>query len=211
MSYKFPGSDPIRLFSSCRKRQTIRVDGFVRAGEREDIMARKISVLLICSLLLLLAGCGGSSKNGSPKDKPWDLFTEEEAEEILGFEVEPEIQKIDPAGQRFVYYGAVQEDEKRFIQLSVVRSEDMEESLKEQGYSAKKMFEEAQNALSDNPQLVEGFGDEAFWISDSTDALHVLVGEVYLPPLVQTTAILPKPKSQKMRRESPQPPVANAS
>lgn len=142
-------------------------------------MVKKISVLLICSLLLFLAGCGGSSKNGNAEDRPWDLFTQEEAEKVLGFEVEPEIQKIDSTGQRFVYYGAVQEDEKRFIQLSVVRSEDIEESLKEKGYSAKKMFEEAKNALSEDPQPVKGLGDEAFWISDNTDALHVLVGEVY--------------------------------
>lgn len=138
-------------------------------------MFKKISLLLICCLLLLQVGCGGSKKSGEADGKPWHLFTEDEAEELLGFEVEPEIDKIDSAGQRLVFYGPKEEKETDFIQISVVRSEDMEDSLKEQGYNAKQLFEDAKNNADEPPKPVEGIGDAAFW---SGGALNILAGEV---------------------------------
>lgn len=141
-------------------------------------MYRKYLILIACCLLLL-AGCGGSEKSGEAKDKPWDLFTQKEAETVLGFEVKPEIQKIDAAGQRIVYYGSVSEKEKDFIQVSIVRDEKIDSSLKQKGYSVKQLFEDAKSTLPDISS-VEGFGDEAFWSSGSTDSLHILTGSVYI-------------------------------
>ena len=140
-------------------------------------MARKVLLLFICCLLLLPAGCNAPVKVGDAGDKPWDLFTQEEAEAILGFEVEPEIQKIDSMGQKIVFYGPVSDKETSFIQVSIVRNEEMEDSLKEQGYSVKQFFEETKKALPESPQTVKGFGDEAFWTSG---ALHILAGDVFV-------------------------------
>ena len=140
-------------------------------------MSKKIVLLVISCLLLLQVGCGGGPSGATGKDDPWDLFTQKEAEAVLGFKVEPELQKIEAAGQKIVYYGAVSKDKTDFIQVSVVRNEEMGDSLKEQGYTAKQLFEETKKNFSDSSQAVKGFGDEAFW---TNGGLHILSDTVYI-------------------------------
>lgn len=139
-------------------------------------MTKKLLMLLLCSVIFL-AGCGGGTvQSGNGGDDPWDLFTQEEAEKVLGFEVEPELQKMEHAGQKLVLYAPLDEKETDFIQVSIVRDKDMDESFKESGNSAKKLFEDTKKDLADN-QAVDGLGQEAFWVSG---ALHILTEGAYV-------------------------------
>lgn len=142
-------------------------------------MLKKLLLVLICGLMLFQAGCGGTKNkvSGEGLYKPWDLLTEEEAETLLGFDVESEIQKIDPLGQRIVFYGAVPEEEKDFIQICVVRNEDIEDSLKEQGQSVEKFFEEVKKESKETSRPVKDLGDQAFW---NMGALHILSDNFYI-------------------------------
>jgi hypothetical protein len=148
----------------------------------EDNMTKKLLMLLLCSVVLL-SGCGGSGTVHKGGDDPWDLFTQKEAEKVLGFKVEPQIQKIEDAGQKLVLYAAVDEKETEFIQVSVVRDENMGDSLKESGYNCKKLFEDTKKDLAGN-KAVEGLGQEAFW---SAGGLHIMSEGVYVTVSTGTT------------------------
>lgn len=144
-------------------------------------MKKKLLVLLMSVLLVVQVGCGGVSIGGNGNSgvvghDPWKLFTEEEAEKVLGFDVEQDLQKMDESGQKLVYYGATSEDEKDFIQVSVARDEDMSDNLKQSGFNVGKLFEQVKQDFPDK-QDVEGFGKEAFW---ANGALHILEEGVYV-------------------------------
>jgi hypothetical protein len=150
--------------------------------KKEDIMGKKLCLLAIFCLLLLQVGCGGESRPND--DKPWHLFTVEEAEEVLGFDAEEEIAKIDDKlDQRIVLYKSASGDEEEFIQVSVTKdktessnSQDTESTGK-QNITTKEFFETVKSTFSDTLKPVEEFGDEAFW---NAGALHILTGKYYV-------------------------------
>jgi len=159
--------------------------GGQKPKEGEDIVTKKLLMLLLCSVILL-AGCGGGTvKTGDGGDKPWQLFTEEEAEKVLGFDVEQEVSMIDSKlDQRMVYYGSASGDESDFIQVSVAKNKEADKDSEKEGsnenepvYTVEQLFEDAKTGLADSVQPVEGFGDEAFWY---VGALHILKDGYYV-------------------------------
>ncbi len=146
-------------------------------------MKKIVLMLLMLVLLVVPVGCGigingngGNGNNGDVANEPWELYTEEEAESLLGFDVEPDLQKLEDAGQKLVYYGDASGEKEDFVQVAVTRDEDMSDSLKESGNNVAKLFEQIKQDFPDN-EGVESLGKEAFW---ANNALHILEDGVYV-------------------------------
>ena len=144
-------------------------------------MTKRLLMLLLCCFVLL-AGCGGGNDTYNGGDKPWKLFSKEEAEKVLGFEVEEDISKIEgKLDQKIVFYQSASDDKSDFIQVSVVKNkeeaDDAKEESEDQEYKVDQLFEVTKTTFEESMQSLEGFGDEAFW---NEGALHILKGEYYV-------------------------------
>lgn len=153
---------------------------------------KQILALLLFCMILLAAGCGGSSKTASQGDSgaakdtgtvkglvdPLTLLTKAEAETFLGEPVkEPDNKDTkNPLGQRICFYEPVSDKVLTFIQISLVQNEGMAKTLKDQKYDVKQLYTETKKGLSDVKD-VAGIGDEAFW---GTNGLHILKGNFYI-------------------------------
>jgi len=146
---------------------------------------------MLCWILLAASGCGKTSSPVASRDKgpaaekpvkkiinPCSLITKEEAEAALGEPVkEPEYEDTkNPLGQKLCHYNPNSESSQKFIQISLVQNEGMSKALREQEYSAAKLFQETKENLVETHQPVPGIGEDAFW---GTPGLHVLTGNVY--------------------------------
>ena len=70
----------------------------------------------------------------------------------------------------------------RFVQISLVATQNMNDSLRESGYSAAKLFEDSKKLLG-KPKAISGLGEQAFWGGSGLKAgagLHVLGEDAYL-------------------------------
>lgn len=144
-------------------------------------------MLVVC--LLLLAGCGGGSEQaGEPEGdageaesaavgeavNPWDLYTQAEAEAALGEKCNADLKDTqNPMGQKIAFYDTASEDDFRFIQVGIVQ----DEGIKAEGVSARQIYDDTKNALTDGAQPIEGIGEDAFW---GTNGLHIFVGSSYI-------------------------------
>jgi hypothetical protein len=155
------------------------------------VQSKQILAGFLLCLLLVIAGCGSSGKDGVPQGDsgaakatakgqidPVTLLTKAEAEAFLGEPVkEPERKDTNnPLGQRICFYSPVSEQELKFIQLSVVQNEGMAKTLQDSKYDVKQLYTETKKNFTDI-SAVPGIGDEAFW---GTNGLHILKGNVYL-------------------------------
>lgn len=151
-------------------------------------MSPKIHFAALALLLALAAGCSGESDKPAPAAAaavdPCGLVTLAEAEAALGQAVlPPETRKTNnPLGQVICFYAATAEDKVRFVQLSLVRDQGMAPQMRQQGYSAARLFQDTK-ALLENPQEVPGLGQAAFFGGSGLKAgagLHVLQRDAYL-------------------------------
>lgn len=144
----------------------------------------------LCTLLLslaLAAGCGSDQDKPAPAAAmadPCALVTTAEVEAALGLAVQPPETKQthNPLGQTICFYAAAGEDKVRFVQVSLVRTQGMTPQMREQGYSAARLFEDTK-ALLQSPQEVPGLGQAAFFGGSGLKAgagLHVLRQDAYL-------------------------------
>jgi hypothetical protein len=161
---------------------------------------KQILALLMFCMILLAAGCGGSSKtatqgeSGAAKDTgtvkglvdPQTLLTKAEAETLLGQPVkEPELKDTkNPMGQKLVFFSAVSDKALTFIQISLVQNEGMSKTLRDQKYDVKQLYTDTKKGLNDTKD-VAGIGDEAFW---GTNGLHILKGSFYINISVGNTS-----------------------
>jgi hypothetical protein len=158
-----------------------------------------LALLMLC---LLVAGCGGPGKEGTPqgdngaaKDTeiarglvdPLTLLTKAEAEAILGEPLrEPQLKDTkNPLGQKNAWYEPVPDATGRFIQISVIQNEGMTEKVRQGGRSAPEVYQETKKLLAD-VKPAPGIGDDAFF---GTPGLHILKGNVYLNIIVSTGKI----------------------
>lgn len=139
-------------------------------------------------LLACLAGCGSSedpAKAPAPQADPCALVSQAEAAQALAQEVQPGQPRdtANPLGQRICFYsGTGSEPPLRFVQVSLVTSRGMQPGLREQGYSAGRLYADSK-ALLENPEEIAGLGQAAFFGGGGLKAgagLHVLKGESYL-------------------------------
>ena len=146
--------------------------------------------MLLTTLALLLtlgAGCSGEAEKSAPAAAeldPCSLVTLAEAEAALGQAVQPpETRKTNnPLGQAICFYATAGEHKLRFVQLSLVRTQGMTAQMRQQGYTAARLFQDTK-ALVENPQEVAGLGQAAFFGGSGLKAgagLHVLQGDAYL-------------------------------
>jgi hypothetical protein len=112
------------------------------------------------------------------------LLTREEVESLVGEPVKGPEQKDtkNPLGQKMCLYTTISSS--RLIQLSVIRTADMEAGIRKQGQSAAKVYRSTKEML-DPLEQVPGVGDDACW---GTPGLHILKGEMYILVTVGNTS-----------------------
>lgn len=154
---------------------------------------KRVSIICLCFVFLFVTGCSKASSTGAPESSgknqesketsgividPSTLLTREEAETLLGVPVkDPELKDTKNAlGQKLCMFSPKSGSERKFIQLSLVQNEGLGKALKNQGYSAAKLYKETTEKLA-NARPVSGIGDEASW---GINGLHILKGNVYL-------------------------------
>lgn len=154
------------------------------------MMLRRSVALILFMVLLLAAGCGKADKGGDEQGNnaaqnksasevtdARSLLTKAEAEALLGEPVkEPDYQVKEPMGQQLLFFSAKSDAALKFIQVSVVQNEGMNDSLRSSGYNVTKLYQETKKMFKDN-QSVTGIGDEAFW---ATNGLHILKSNYYV-------------------------------
>lgn len=143
----------------------------------------------ICAILLVcLGGCGSSDQPPqatAPAPEPCALVSQAESAQALGQAVQAGQQRdtANPLGQKICFYsGAGPELPVRFVQISLVTDGGMKPALRQEGYTASRLFNDSK-ALVDAPQEVAGLGQAAFYGGGGLKAgagLHVLKGGAYL-------------------------------
>lgn len=151
--------------------------------------AFKWVLLLLAALLIAsLAACGDDEEEtASPAGgvlNPCMLVSSEDAAEALGGPVKEGQLKgaANPLGQSICFYEGQAEGAMRFVQISLVATQGMNDSLRESGYSAAKLFADSKKLLG-KPKAISGLGEQAFWGGNGLKAgagLHVLGKDVYL-------------------------------
>lgn len=143
-------------------------------------MSEKLRAGLV--ILLLIAVWGTAPAFG--QSDPCGLLTREEAETLMGEQVEDPEQKDtkNPMGQKICFYDM--HSSSRFLQISVVRTADMTAQIRKYGQSAAKVYHSTKEMLSPQ-ENVPGIGDDAFW---SIPGLHILKGECYVLVSVGNTS-----------------------
>jgi hypothetical protein len=142
---------------------------------------KKTTVSVIGLLLCLIAW---RTSSASDRSDPCALLTREEAASLAGEPVEiPEAQDSrNPLGQKMCLYHT--ESSTRLIQLSLIRNAEIQEKIRRQGQTAKKIYKTTTELL-DPAERVSGIGDDACW---GTPGLHILKGDVYLLVSVGNTS-----------------------
>ena len=114
--------------------------------------------------------------NGMGGSDPCGLLSGAEAEELLGEPVNaPEPTDTgNPLGQKLCSYSASSSD--RFIQISILRTEEMSKKVRDHGQSAPSVYRTTREML-DPVRAVPGVGDDACW---GVPGLHILKGSAYL-------------------------------
>jgi hypothetical protein len=161
---------------------------FHEPAKTESYMkACKWAVILALGLILAgVASCGDDEdKKASPGGvlNPCLLVSQEEAAEALGVPVKAGQLKgaANPLGQSICIYEGQAEDVIRFVQISLVATQNMNSNLRESGYTAAKLFADSKKLLG-KPKAVSGLGQEAFWGGSGLKAgsgLHVLSKDAY--------------------------------
>ena len=151
----------------------------------------KIKWALMLMAGLLLAGvmaCGDDEEKAASSAggvlNPCLLVSQEEAAAALGGPVKAGQLKgaANPLGQSICFYEGQSEDALRFVQISLVATQNMNDNLRESGYTAAKLFEDSKKLLG-KPKAVSGLGQEAFWGGSGLKAgagLHVLAKDAYI-------------------------------
>lgn len=142
-------------------------------------MNRILGIGLLVLLLMVFQGVVQASEALDP----CGLLTTQEMEALVGEPVsEPEQRDAkNPLGQRMCLYSTVSSS--RLIQISVIRTADMAQGIRDHGQNAVKVYTTTKEML--NPaEDVPGVGDDACW---GTGGLHILKGEVYLLVAVGNT------------------------
>lgn len=145
--------------------------------------------LILLSVLLLagVAACGDDGEKVSSEGgvlNPCMLISQEEAAKALGGPVKTGQLKgaANPLGQSICFYDGQAEASIRFVQISLVATKNMNENLRESGYTAAKLYADTKKLLG-KPKEVSGLGEEAFWGGSGLKAgagLHVLGKDAYL-------------------------------
>lgn len=146
------------------------------------------AMLLVGLLLICVAACGDDDeKASSPAGgvlNPCLLISQDEAAAALGGAVKAGELKgaANPLGQSICFYNGQGENAVRFVQISLVATQNMNSNLRESGYTAAKLFKDSKKLLG-KPKEISGLGDEAFWGGSGLKAgagLHVLGKDAYL-------------------------------
>ena len=158
--------------------------------EGEATMKAPKWAMILCAALLLAgaAACGDDEEPASSPAggvlNPCMLISQEEAANALGGPVKAGELKgaANPLGQSICFYDGQAENSVRFVQISLVATQNMNANLRDSGYNAAKLFKDSKKLLG-QPQKVGGLGDEAFWGGSGLKAgagLHVLGKDAYL-------------------------------
>jgi hypothetical protein len=126
---------------------------------------------IVCLLITIV----WATAQASDTFAPCGLLTKEEAETLIGEPVRNLEQKDtkNPLGQKMCLYHTASS---RLIQISIIRTADMEPGIRKNGQSASKVYRTTKEMLDPVAQ-VQGLGDDACW---GTPGLHILKGEVYV-------------------------------
>jgi hypothetical protein len=162
---------------------------------------RILLIVFVCILSLCSFGCSSddpenndgseiNGANGTEKSQPIDacsLITKAEAEAAIGMAVEePEFSEQPATGQKTCFYDGTEENiGTGFVQLSILRTDEMPDNIVEAGQSAEVIY----YSLKDNDldmKEIEGIGDEAFW---GTGGLYVLKEDVYFTISVGNSSV----------------------
>lgn len=144
-------------------------------------------LLALGFILASVAACGDDEdKKTSPGGvlNPCMLVSQGEASEALGAPVKAGQLKgaANPLGQSICFYEGQAEDAIRFVQISLVATQNMNANMRESGYTAAKLFADSKKLLG-KPKAISGLGQEAFWGGSGLKAgagLHVLSKDAYL-------------------------------
>jgi hypothetical protein len=151
-------------------------------------MVKWPTVLIAGLLLICVAACGDDAEQASSQAggvlNPCMLISQEEAAAALGGAVKAGELKgaANPLGQSICYYEGQGENTVRFVQISLIATQNMNDNLRDSGYTAAKLFEDSRKLLG-KPRKISGLGEEAFWGGSGLKAgagLHVLAKDAYL-------------------------------
>ena len=150
--------------------------------------SHSLSVMLLCIVCVLTLYIGGCSSKptAGPDILPAQQteqtiacpLSKEEIEAAVGEKVKDPISRDAkrPFGQRLYIYRGAADGSNCFVQISVVRSENMTAAAKERGMTAPKLFYDTKEKLNKVTPVAD-IGDDAYW---GTPGLHVLIGDLYL-------------------------------
>jgi len=135
-------------------------------------MHKKIKLLIVVLLLTAFLKTAEAASNFDP----CDLITKEEVQSLAGEQLsDPEHKDTKtPLGQKMCLYNTLSSS--RLIQISVIRTSDIEPKVKENGQSAGSIYKTTKKMLNPSEQ-VAGVGDDAFW---AIPGLHILKGDIYI-------------------------------
>jgi len=131
---------------------------------------------IVLSLTFSISICILWSANGIGGSDPCALLSTAEAEELLGEPVNAPkpTDSGNPLGQKLCFYSASSSN--RFIQISILRTEEMSKKVRDHGQSAPSVYRTTKEML-DPVRAVPGVGDDACW---GTPGLHILKGSAYV-------------------------------
>lgn len=133
-----------------------------------------ILILLVCFLSIILLGCNA---NDSETMDVCSLITKEEAETAIDMAVDDgEFTEQEALGQRMCFYDGKEDTiGASFVQISILRTEEMPKKVTESGQTAKTIYADIKDNI-ENKASIEGLGDDAFW---GTNGLYVLKGDAF--------------------------------
>jgi hypothetical protein len=142
-----------------------------------------------------LAGVASSTGEATPatgqaqgKVDPCALLTREQVDAAASEPMrsgERSAEAMNPLGQQICTWSAVSGQSTRTLQVSVVRSQDMDENLRKSSYTARRLFLDTKAGLP-GAEPVSGVGDDAF---RAQNFLHTLKGDVYVTVFVSVGQI----------------------
>ena len=146
------------------------------------------AVTLLCimtGLTLSIGGCSSTSTAGSdilPAQTAEQIaacpLSKEEVEAAVGEKVNDPITRDAkrPFGQQLYIYRGTAAGSHCFVQISIVRSENMTAAAQEKGMTAPKLFYDTKEKLKKITPVAD-VGDDAYW---GKPGLHILQGDMYV-------------------------------